>query len=614
MQVVRCSYLFGLHRLGPKPYTLNGLSFFTPPPCRLTPMFRSSPLLLLGLLLWLGMMPLATAQDTFDIVPSTTNPTPGAAEVPLGETILFEYNQPLNVNTENWNVAFVEPRGQITTTNTQLCVGPEPCGEAVDDPGQQRFVRYVVNHEPDTDYTWIVYTTRNTELETMATPFVLRYTTAATMGQRSISGSVGTLAGQDQLMSDTPQATQEVLWGLLDALEQQGMGQLEARATPQRATGDRQRPDTRAAQPPMAANTSGDGHTIIYLLEDFSVQGADWQIKGADVITGRSGAYEADFLRDGTYWPLAVRYTDRERLAIEGIGFYDATGNRMPDSVQVAGASPADIDLLMFDFPLVTARTNLGVARTFAERQLAAPELKRVEALQGSRTSGQAYTWRYTYSAASDDAFTQVTVDPFGVQATPPGSSSAFAAREEVPRAFVDSDEALQTTLDDGGQAFINERSFRPQNLTVSINGSEHLNVADAPAGTNWRVRITGRTTRGTTTFERYVDMATGAVVGGTPALVAATRSRGAPPRVRHYPNPARESVTFHLHLEAPAAATLRVYDVQGREVAHVLEDTPLSAGTHHIPWTPTPLANGVYLYRLHLDGETYSDRLILQR
>ena len=139
--------------------------------------------------------------------------------------------------------------------------------------------------------------------------------------------------------------------------------------------------------------------------------------------------------------------------------------------------------------------------------------------------------------------------------------------------------------------------------------------MADAPAGTNWRVRITGRTTRGTTTFERYVDMTTGAVVGGTPALAAAMRSRSAPPtHVHHYPNPARESVTFHLHLEAPATATLHVYDLQGRQVAHVLADTPLSAGTHRIPWAPTPLANGVYLYRLQLDGQTYSDRLILQR
>jgi len=579
-----------------------------------------SPLLmllsvLLSVLLWLCMMPLATAQSTFDIVPSATLPMQGAAEVPLEETILFEYNEPLNVNTENWNVAFVEPRDQITTTNTQLCVGPEPCGDAVDDPAQQRFVRYVVNHEPDTDYTWIVYTTRNTELETMATPFVLRYTTAATIGQRSISGSVGTLAGQDLLMSDTPAATQEMLWRLLDALERQGIGQLDARATPRRAYGTRQRPDRRAAQPPVAANEAGDGHTIIYLLESFSLQGADWQIKGADVITGRSGAYEATHLRDGTYWPLAVRYTDRERLAIEGIGFYDATGDRMPDAVQVAGASPADIDLLMFDFPLVTARTNLGIARTFAAREVAAPALKRVEAQQGSRTSGQAYTWRYTYHSTSDDAFTQVTVDPFSVETTPPASSSAFAARADVPRAFVDSGEALQATLDDGGQAFIDERSFRPQNLNVSVDGTEHLNVAGAPAGTNWRVRITGRTTRGATTFERYVDMTTGQVVGGTPALAATTRSRGATAsHVHHYPNPARESVTFHLHLEAPAAATLRVYDLQGREVAHVLNNASLSAGTHRVPWTPTPLASGVYLYRLHLDGETYSDRLILQR
>ncbi|TQE98441.1 MAG: hypothetical protein FKY71_13820, partial [Spiribacter salinus] len=52
---------------------------------------------LLSVLFWLCMMPLATAQSTFDIVPSATIPMQGAAEVPLEETILFEYNEPLNV-------------------------------------------------------------------------------------------------------------------------------------------------------------------------------------------------------------------------------------------------------------------------------------------------------------------------------------------------------------------------------------------------------------------------------------------------------------------------------------------------------------------------------------
>jgi len=579
-------------------------------PSAMMPRFPS--LLLLGALLWVFISSPITAQDTFDIVPSATNPSNGASSVPLEETILFEYNQALNVNTDSWNVAFAEPRGRITTTRTQLCVGPEPCGEAVDDPGQQRFVRYVVEHEPDTDYTWVVYTTRNFEGTTMATPYVLRYTTASTIGQRSISGSIGTLAGEGLLMSDTPKETQELLWGLLEALERQGIGRAITPTTPIRA---RTTPQRDAARAPRQADTSSDdGHTIVYLLSDFSVQEPDWLIEGADVISGRSGAYEADFLRDGTYWPLAVRYSDRERRTIEGLGFYDATGNRMPDSVRVEGNSPAGIDLLMFDFPLTTARTNAGIARAFADRQLSAAQLKRIEGRQGTRTSGRAYSWRYLYASDATDEVVRVNVDPFGVETTSLGTSPSLAARLTIPQDFIDSPDALSATLDDGGQEFIDDRNFRPENLAITIDGTEHTSDSDAPAGANWRIRITGRTTSGSTTFERFVDMSTGAIVGDPPALTAASRSRGHRAHVTHYPNPTRTDVTFSLQLPESAPVSLIIYNMRGQAVAQVLDGAPLVSGAHQIAWSTADLASGVYLYRVRIGDETFSERLILHR
>ncbi len=595
------AYLRGTHV-----YSFYGPLYLTR---RRQPMYRT---ILLATLFfaWLASGP-ALAQE-FDLV--DTNPASGDAAVSLSETILFEYNQSLSVNTTDWNTAFVEPRGKLSTSRTQLCIGPDPCGEAADDPAQQRFVRYVVDHEPDTDYTWIVYTTRNTQGETMATPKVLRYTTASSIGQRIVSGSVGSLALpalQASMVNDTPEETQELLWATLNRLQEEGLGQTIIPATPIRGRDIQTGPNARDQIAPAAQNND-DGHTIIYMLESFDVREPEWQVLGADVITGQSGSYSAEFMRDGEYWPLAVRYTDRERLTIEGIGFYDENGDRLPDPVSVEGSSRSGIDLLMFDFPLTTAKTNAGLARSFATKEVAYPELKRIEESQNAQLSGKAYEWKYSYYSDEDDELVQVTVGPFGVQTDTFGSSSSFAQREEIPREFVDSDEALEITLDDGGQDFIDDRAFRPRNLTISIRGEEAVDVPNSPSGTNWRVRITGRTTSGTTTFERYVDMGTGAIVGD-PALAAG--SSVLPSRtLTHYPNPAADEVTFDFSLEEEAEVVLQVFDVAGREVATVLNGERMTAGSHTISWEPQRLASGVYIYRLSTGGDSVTRRLVLRR
>lgn len=65
------------------------------------------------------------------------------------------------------------------------------------------------------------------------------------------------------------------------------------------------------------------------------------------------------------------------------------------------------------------------------------------------------------------------------------------------------------------------------------------------------------------------------------------------------YPNPAADAATFRFTLPAAGAASLRVYDLLGREVA-VLVDAVLPAGPHRAAWDAAALPPGVYLARLH--------------
>lgn len=66
----------------------------------------------------------------------------------------------------------------------------------------------------------------------------------------------------------------------------------------------------------------------------------------------------------------------------------------------------------------------------------------------------------------------------------------------------------------------------------------------------------------------------------------------------QNYPNPFNPVTTIRFELEEPAAVTLQVFDMLGREVATIVENQ-LSSGSHHVSFDASGLSSGVYLYRL---------------
>ena len=82
-------------------------------------------------------------------------------------------------------------------------------------------------------------------------------------------------------------------------------------------------------------------------------------------------------------------------------------------------------------------------------------------------------------------------------------------------------------------------------------------------------------------------------------------------------PNPARGAATIAFMLPERMAASLRVYDVQGRLVRELVKGE-LAAGVHSVTWdgrsTGGPIGPGVYFYQLHAGGRTLSRKLVLIR
>jgi hypothetical protein len=72
----------------------------------------------------------------------------------------------------------------------------------------------------------------------------------------------------------------------------------------------------------------------------------------------------------------------------------------------------------------------------------------------------------------------------------------------------------------------------------------------------------------------------------------------------QNYPNPFNPVTTIRFTLQSSHIATLKIYDILGREVTALLRNEKLAAGAHEIPFNASSFASGVYFYRLHIVNE----------
>lgn len=84
-----------------------------------------------------------------------------------------------------------------------------------------------------------------------------------------------------------------------------------------------------------------------------------------------------------------------------------------------------------------------------------------------------------------------------------------------------------------------------------------------------------------------------------------------------NYPNPFNPTTRIRYALPAPGVVSLRVFDASGRLVRVLLDRAPRDAGYHAAAWDGTDdagrrLASGVYFYRLSLNDETWTKRMVL--
>ncbi|NNF59635.1 MAG: T9SS type A sorting domain-containing protein [Rhodothermaceae bacterium] len=78
----------------------------------------------------------------------------------------------------------------------------------------------------------------------------------------------------------------------------------------------------------------------------------------------------------------------------------------------------------------------------------------------------------------------------------------------------------------------------------------------------------------------------------------------------QNYPNPFTGRTTLAYALDAPDRVTLIVYDLLGREIARLVDETQ-APGRHTVPFEARDLASGVYLVRLHVGEQAATRRMM---
>jgi len=79
----------------------------------------------------------------------------------------------------------------------------------------------------------------------------------------------------------------------------------------------------------------------------------------------------------------------------------------------------------------------------------------------------------------------------------------------------------------------------------------------------------------------------------------------------QNYPNPFNPRTVIRCQLPVASNVLLKVYDVQGREIATLVNEK-LNAGTYTVDWNGSDFPSGVYFYRLQTDGYTETKRMTL--
>ena len=156
----------------------------------------------------------------------------------------------------------------------------------------------------------------------------------------------------------------------------------------------------------------------------------------------------------------------------------------------------------------------------------------------------------------------------------------------------------------------------------VAIDG--HLNNGTGPD--RFRIRITNGS--GVVVYDNGLNAAentdVSTVLGGGSIVIHEMRQKGsgmegqtsdgAQISVNAFPNPFSEKVVFDMQFAKEGNAQLEIFDIRGTKVGTLFSQRVEAGLQYRVEYTPTNLLPGMLVYRLILDGEVITGRILYQK
>ncbi len=124
---------------------------------------------------------------------------------------------------------------------------------------------------------------------------------------------------------------------------------------------------------------------------------------------------------------------------------------------------------------------------------------------------------------------------------------------------------------------------------------------ADEALTKKYGYRLTQIDRDGTTNYSNIVTVKIGEALSGVELHSA-------------YPNPFNPNTTVNFSLDAAAQVVVTVYDMYGRNVSTLLDNTWFEAGVHTVAFRAGSLPSGTYLVVLNAAGVTRHQRVVLNK
>ncbi|MCU7495545.1 MAG: T9SS type A sorting domain-containing protein [Ignavibacteria bacterium] len=82
----------------------------------------------------------------------------------------------------------------------------------------------------------------------------------------------------------------------------------------------------------------------------------------------------------------------------------------------------------------------------------------------------------------------------------------------------------------------------------------------------------------------------------------------------QNFPNPFNPSTTIKFGLPGEASVSLKIFNILGQEVATLINNEHMTAGTYNVGFNASSLSSGTYIYQLSYNNQTVNRKMLLMK